>query len=83
MKLIWVNFSHFRLKSEEGFILSAGSLKTVVKTMISLGISFDEIDTAVGVMAENDHNLAEFGTVNRTFLYTDYSGEYDTLQATA
>lgn len=52
----------------------SGSFKEVVKMCVTVfSIPIEEIELAVSVMCENNHNSANFG-MNRTFIFS-FEGE--------
>ncbi len=68
MTLIETNDGWQVKTSEETF---TGEFKTVIAYMNQkFGISFTEIEQAVNEMVKFDHNKAEFGDMNRTFMYS-------------
>lgn len=55
----------------EDKIKKVHSLKDLILTSLVLGIEIDEIEAALLEMNKENHNFAEFGSLNKRFIYSD------------
>lgn len=65
----------YRLKSDT-FVFQhgqehvAGDAKYIIAKMREVGVELEEIEMGLTELVRNNHEIAEYGDVNRTFMYT-------------
>ena len=76
IRLIWLNFELFCVVDKtkgKSIIKRVGTFEEVGAVLAGLDVPKRDIDFCLEEMQEKYHNVAEFGVLSRSLIFTDYN----------